>query len=215
MVADITARKQERDALELKEKNESLRKALEKTIIALATTTEMRDPHTTGHQRRVAQLAGALAQEMGFTADRVKGMRVMGLLHDIGKMVVPFAILNKPGKLSDHEYELTKTHTLVGYEILKEIDFPWPVAQAVLHHHERLDGSGYPSGLSGQDIILEAKVLWVADVVDSISSNMPYRPALGIDKALGEIKQNQGTLYDPDVVDACVRLFTEKGFVYE
>ena len=215
MVADITARQQERDGLELKKRNGSLREALEKTIIALAATTEMRDPHTAGHQRRVAQLAGALAQEIGFSADRVKGMRVMGLLHDIGKMVVPFAILSKPDKLSYAEYEIAKTHTLVGHEILKEIDFPWPVAQAVLQHHERLDGSGYPSGLSGQDIILEAKVLWVADVVDSISSNMPYRPPLGIDKALEEITQHKGTLYDPEVVDACLKLFTEKEFRFQ
>jgi putative nucleotidyltransferase with HDIG domain len=139
----------------------------------------------------------------------------MGLLHDIGKMVVPFEILNKPGILSNYEYEIAKTHALVGYEILKEIDFPWPVSQAVLQHHERLDSSGYPSGISGQDIVLEAKVLCVADVVDSMVSNMPYRPGLGIDKALEEITKNKGVLYDPEVVEACLKLFAEKGFQFD
>lgn len=215
MVADITARKQERDALELEKKNKSLRKALGKTVLALAATTEMRDPYTTRHQRRVAKLASTLAQEMGFSEDRIVGMWVMGLLHDIGNMVVPFEILSKPGKLSDYEHETAKNHAHVGYEALKEIDFPWPLAQVILQHHERLDGSGYPAGLSGQDIILETRILMVADVVDTIASDLPNRPGLGIDKALEEIKQNQSTLYDPEVVDVCVKLFTEKGFNFD
>ena len=215
MVADITARKQERDALELEKRNKSLRKALGKTVLALAATTEMRDPYTTRHQRRVAKLSSTLAQEMGFSENRIVGIWVMGLLHDIGNMVVPFEILSKPGKLSDYEHEIAKNHAHVGYEALKEIDFPWPLAQVILQHHERLDGSGYPAGLSGQDIIPEARILMVADVVDTIASDLPNRPGLGIDKALEEIKQNQGTLYDPEVVDVCVRLFTEKGFKFE
>ena len=215
MVADITARKQERDALELEKRNKSLRKALGKTVLALAATTEMRDPYTTGHQRRVAKLASTLAQEMGFSENHIVGIWVMGLLHDIGNMVVPFDILSKPGKLSDYEHEIMKNHAHVGYEALKEIDFPWPLAQVILQHHERLDGSGYPAGLSGQDIILEARILMVADVVDTIASDLPKRPGLGIDKALEEIKQNQGTLYDPEVVDVCVKLFTETGFKFE
>jgi putative nucleotidyltransferase with HDIG domain/PAS domain S-box-containing protein len=215
MIADITTRKQERDALELEKRNESLRKALEKTVLALAATTEMRDPYTTGHQKRVAKLAYAIAQEMGFSDDRLEGMRVMGLLHDIGNMVVPFEILNKPGMLSDYEHEIVKNHAHVGYEVLKEIDSPWPLSQVILQHHERLDGSGYPSGLSGHDIVLEARILMVADTVDTIAADLPYRPGLGIDKALEEIKQNQGTLYDPEVVDVCLKLFTEKGFKFE
>jgi PAS domain S-box-containing protein/putative nucleotidyltransferase with HDIG domain len=215
MVSDITARKQERDALELEKRNESLRKSLGKTVLALAATTEMRDPYTTGHQKRVAKLAGALAQEMGFTADRTQGMQVVGLLHDIGNMVVPFEILSKSGKMSAYEHEIVKNHAHVGYEVLKEIDSPWPLAQVILQHHERLDGSGYPSGLSGHDIVLEARILMVADVVDTIASDSPNRPGLGIDKALEEIKQNQGTLYDSDVVDVCLKLCTEKGFKFE
>lgn len=175
----------------------------------------MRDPYTTRHQRRVAKLASTLAQEMGFPEIRIVGMWVMGLLHDIGNMVVPFEILSKPGKLSDYEHEIAKNHAHVGYEALKEIDFPWPLAQVILQHHERLDGSGYPAGLSGQDIILETRILMVADVVDTIASDLPNRPGLGIDKALEEIKQNQSTLYDPEVVDVCVKLFTEKGFNFD
>jgi PAS domain S-box-containing protein/putative nucleotidyltransferase with HDIG domain len=215
IVADITARKQERDALELEKRNESLREALVKTVLALAATTEMRDPYTTGHQKRVAKLAYAIAQEMGFSDDRLEGMRIMGLLHDIGNMVVPFEILSKTGNLSAYEHEIVKNHARVGYGILNEIDFPWPLAQAVLQHHERLDGSGYPSGLSGQDIILEARILMAADVVDTIASDLPNRPGLGIDKALEEITKNKGVLYDPEVVEACIRLFKEKQFSFD
>jgi putative nucleotidyltransferase with HDIG domain len=200
------------NAQALQKSSESLMESLTKTVLALAATTEMRDPYTTGHQKRVAKLAGALAQEMGFSGDRIEGLRVMGLLHDIGNMVVPFEILSKAGKLSDYEHEIVKNHTHVGYEILREIDFPWPIAQAVLQHHERLDGSGYPSGLSGQEIIMEARILMVADVVDTITSDLPNRPGLGIDKALEEITKHKGILYDPEVVDVCLKLFNEKGF---
>jgi putative nucleotidyltransferase with HDIG domain len=203
------------NAQALQKSSESLMESLTKTVLALAATTEMRDPYTTEHQKRVAKLAGALAQEMGFSGDRIEGMRVMGLLHDIGTMVVPFEILSKGGNLSAYEHEIVKNHAHVGYEILREIDFTWPLAQAVLQHHERLDGSGYPSGLSGQDIILEARILMVADEVDTIASDLPNRPGLGIDKALEEIVQQKGVLYDPEVVDACIKLFTKGKFSFD
>jgi putative nucleotidyltransferase with HDIG domain len=183
--------------------------------MALATTTTMRDPYTTRHQEKVAQLAYAIAQEIGFSDDQLEGMRVMGLLHDIGMIVVPFEILCKPGKMSDYEYEILKKHTQVGYEILKELDFPWPVAQVALQHHERLDGSGYPLGLSGQEIIPEVRVLMVADVVDHLAADLPNRAGLGTDQALEQITRNRGILYAPEVVDACVKLFAEKRFQFD
>ncbi len=175
----------------------------------------MRDPYTAGHQRRVAQLACALAEELGFSEEMLKGMEVMGFLHDIGKIVVPAEILSKPGELNDLEFNMIKAHSLLGHNIIKGIEFPWPVQTAVLQHHERLDGSGYPSGLSGNDIILEARILAVADVVESMASHRPYRPSLGIGKALDEIVKNRGTLYDPQVVDVCISLFSEKGFTLQ
>jgi PAS domain S-box-containing protein/putative nucleotidyltransferase with HDIG domain len=214
-ISDITDRKQAQEALSLKQTVASLRKALGKTVQALSSTTAMRDAYTTRHQARVAQLAAAIAQEMGFSADRIEGMRVMGLLHDIGNMLVPLEILSKSGGTSVPELGIIREHVLAGYETVKAIDFPWPVAQAILQHHERLDGSGYPSGLSGQDIIVEARILIVADTVDTIARDLPHRPGLGIDQALEEIKQNRGTLYDPKIVDVCVRLFQEKGFRFD
>ncbi len=182
------------------------------TIQALATVTEARDPYTAGHQRRVTQLACAVARELELPADLVAGLRVMGLLHDIGKISIPAEILSKPGKLSDMESKIIEFHAQAGYDILKEIQFPWPVAQVVLQHHERLDGSGYPQGLKGDEIVLEARILAVADVVEAMASHRPYRPALGIEKALEEVSRNRETLYDPLVVDACVKLFREKGY---
>lgn len=214
-ISDITDRKQAQEALSLKQTVASLRKALAQTVQALSSTTAMRDAYTTRHQARVAQLAAAIAQEMGFSADRIEGMRVMGLLHDIGNMAVPLELLCKSGGTSESELGIIREHVLAGYETVKAIDFPWPVAQAMLQHHERLDGSGYPSGLSGQDIILEARVLMVADIVDTIACDLPHRPGLGIDQALEEIKQSRGTLYDPAVVDVCIRLFLEKGFRFD
>jgi len=181
----------------------------------LAATIGRRDPYTAGHQQRVAQLVGAIAQELGFSENRLEGMRVMGFLHDLGKIAVPAEILSKPGKLSESEFNLVMVHCQVGYEILKEVDFPWPVAQATLQHHERLDGSGYPSGISGSEIIMEARMLAVADVVEAMASYRPYRPALGIEAALEEITKNKGILYDPEVVGTCLKLFTEKGFRFE
>jgi PAS domain S-box-containing protein len=193
---------------------EKLKKALDGTVLAVANTVEMRDPYTAGHQRRVAQLACAIAQEMGFPAERLEGMRVLGCLHDIGKIAIPAEILSKPTRLSEMEYSLIKDHPRVGYEIIKDIDFPFPLAQGILQHHERLDGSGYPLGIAGPDIILEARILGVADVVEAMASHRPYRIALGIGQALEEIFRNRGILYDPEVVDICKKLFTEEGFSF-
>lgn len=193
---------------------EKLKKALDGTVLAVAKTVEMRDPYTAGHQRQVAQLAAAIAQEMGFSPARVEGMRVLGCLHDIGKIAIPAEILSKPGRISSMEFTLIKDHPRVGYEIIKDIDFPFPVAEGILQHHERLDGSGYPQGISGSDIILEARILGVADVVEAMASHRPYRRSLGLDRALEEISRNRGILYDPEVVDICLRLFNEKRFSF-
>jgi putative nucleotidyltransferase with HDIG domain len=183
-------------------------------IQAMALTVERRDPYTAGHQRRVADLARGVAAEMGLPTHQIDGIRMAGLIHDLGKICVPAEILSKPGRLTEIEHTLIKDHPQVGFEILKEIEFPWPVAQIVLQHHERIDGSGYPSGLTANDIILEAKTLAVADVVEAMASHRPYRPTLGREMALKEISKNRGVLYDPDVVDACLRLLKEKGFQF-
>ena len=200
---------------ERKRAKQKLQKTLEKTIHALASAIEMRDPYTAGHQKRVTKLACAIAKEMGLSKEQIEGIRMAGLIHDIGKISIPSEILTKPGKLNDLEYSLIKTHPQAGYNILKGIEFPWPVAQIVLQHHERMDGSGYPQGLCGKDILLEARILAVADVVEAMSSHRPYRPAYGIDKALEEISKNKGILYDPEVVNACLRLFNQKGFKFD
>jgi len=210
---DITDRKQAEEGLAAS--YEKLRRALSGTVQALSATVETRDPYTCGHQRRVVHLAGAISQEMKLSQEQVEGMQALGLLHDIGKVAVPAEILSKPGKLSEMEFNLIKAHPQAGYDILKDIEFPWPIALAVLQHHERLDGSGYPQGLTGPDILLEARILAVADVVEAMASHRPYRPALGIDQALEEISQNRGVLYDPEVVDVCVKLFTEKTFQFD
>jgi len=185
------------------------------TIQALALTVEVRDAYTAGHQRQVTNLARAIATEMQLSKRHIDGIRMAGAIHDIGKIGVPIEILNKPLRLGDIEFALIKVHPVVGYNILKQIKFPWPVAKIVFQHHERMDGSGYPHGLSGEDILLEARILGVADVVEAMCSHRPYRPALGIDKALEEISKNKGILYDPQVVDTCLKLFTEKGFRFE
>jgi putative nucleotidyltransferase with HDIG domain len=178
-------------------------------------TIESRDPYTAGHQQRVTQLVSALAQEMGLSEKEVEGVKMASLIHDIGKISIPAEILSKPGKLTEIEFSLVKTHAQAGYEILKDIEFPWPIAQIVLQHHERLDGSGYPLGLKDKKILLEAKIIGVADVVEAMASHRPYRPGLGIEKALEEISQKKGILYSPEVVDICIKLFTEKGFKLE
>jgi putative nucleotidyltransferase with HDIG domain len=176
---------------------------------------EMRDPYTSGHQRRVSELASAISAELGLDAQRIEGVRVGALLHDIGKIAVPAEILTRPGRLSDMEYGMIKGHAQVGHDILKDVSFPWPVREMILQHHERLDGSGYPHGLKGGRIVLEARILTVADVVEAMTTHRPYRAGLGIDKALAEIEQGRGNLYDPAAVDACLRLFREKGFQWE
>jgi PAS domain S-box-containing protein len=210
---DISERKQAET--QVRQGLDSLRRALKGTVVALANTVEIKDPYTAGHQRRVAQLTCAMARELGWSPDRVEGIQVLCFLHDMGKIAVPAEILNRPGKISPTEFSLIKVHPQVGYDILKDIAFPWPVAQGVLQHHERLDGSGYPSGLTAGEITPEAKILAVADVVEAMASHRPYRPALGMEKAIEEITQNSGKLYDPDAVDVCVRLLNEKGFQFD
>jgi PAS domain S-box-containing protein/putative nucleotidyltransferase with HDIG domain len=191
---------------------EQLKDALVGTIRAIALTVEKRDPYTAGHQGRVAQLAVAIAGELGLDANRIEGLKLGAMIHDIGKIYVPAEILNRPGKLSDHEFGMIKSHTEVGYDIIKDVKFPWPVADMVLQHHERMDGTGYPNGLRGEDIILEARILGVADVVEAITAHRPYRPAIGIEAGLTEIEGGRGKTYDSTVVDACLRLFRDKGF---
>ena len=193
---------------------ERLQHGMEATIGAIAATVEMRDPYTAGHQRRVAELAAAIAREMGLAEDRVHGLHLAGVVHDLGKVHIPAEILSKPARLSRLEFELIKAHAEAGYDILKGIDFPWPIAQIVLQHHERLDGSGYPRGIKGGEILLETKILTVADVVEAMASHRPYRPSLGIDAALDEIAANAGKYYDPEVVRTCIALFRDKGFAF-
>ncbi len=210
---DISARR--RAEKEVKESWARLHEALEGTIQAMALTIEIRDPYTAGHQRRVSRLSCAIAKELGMPAEQIEGLRVAGDIHDIGKIYVPAEILSKPGQITAIEYGIIKTHPQVGFDILKTIKFPWPVAQIVLQHHERLDGSGYPLGISGEQILMEARILTVADIVEAMSSHRPYRPARGIEIALGEIIENRGRFYDARVVDACVKLFRENLFKLE
>ena len=193
---------------------EKLRKAMDGTVQAMSFTIETRDPYTAGHQRRVTQLACLLAKKMNLSEDKIEGVRMAGDLHDIGKIYVPAEILSKPGKLSAAEYDIIKTHPQVGYDILKPIEFPWPIADIVLQHHERMDGSGYPAGLKGEKILLEARILAVADVIEAMATHRPYRPALSIETALEEISDNKGKLYDSEVVEVCLKIF-EEGFEFE
>ena len=216
---DVLEKRVEERTKQLKENEEILKKTLSKlrktlgsTIQAMALIVETRDPYTAGHQQRVADLARAIATEMDLPENQIDGIRMAGVIHDLGKIAEPAEILSKPGRLTEIEYSLIKMHPQVGYDILKEIEFAWPVDMIVLQHHERLNGSGYPKGLSGNKILIESRIMAVADVVEAMASHRPYRAALGIDKALGEITKNKGALYDPQVVDACVRLFTKKGF---
>jgi PAS domain S-box-containing protein/putative nucleotidyltransferase with HDIG domain len=212
IIDDITDRiRAEQD---LKNSYTRLKKVLNGTVSALASTTEKRDPYTAGHQHRVTQLAAAIAQEMGFSSDRIDGIKVAGIVHDIGKIHVAAEILNKPVALNDIEMELVKTHCQAGYEILKTIDFPWDVAEIVLQHHERINGSGYPRGLTGEQIMLEAKIIAVADVVEAMVSHRPYRAALSTDMALEEISSNRGVLFDDEIVEICLKLFGQ-GFEFK
>jgi len=188
---------------------QDLRKTVEGTIHTIAATVEARDPYTAGHQTRVADLAVAIASEMNLTNDQIEGIKMAGIVHDLGKISIPAEILNKPGKLSGLEFDLIKTHPQNGFDLLKDIEFPWPIAEMILQHHEKMDGSGYPQGLKGDEIMIEARILTVADILEAMSSHRPYRPALGIEKALAQIKQDKGTLLDPKVVDACLKVFKE------
>ena len=190
----------------------NLRKSLGATIQAMAVTVETRDPYTAGHQRRVADLARSIAVEMRLSRDQIDGIRMAATIHDLGKISVPVELLTKPTRLTKIEFDLIKTHAQSGYDILKDIDFPWPIARMVLEHHERVDGSGYPNGLTRDQILIESRILSVADVIEAMASHRPYRPGRGIQAALDEIATNRDILYDADAVDACLRLFTEKGY---
>jgi PAS domain S-box-containing protein len=209
-ITDVTERKKADE--EHQHGIERIRKALGATVQAMAMTVEARDPYTAGHQHRVSDLARAIATEMDLPSHQIDGVRMASMIHDIGKISVPAEILSKPTKLSEIEFSLIKIHSQSGYDILKDIDFPWPIARIVLEHHERRDGSGYPNGLTGDKLLMESRILAVADVVESMSSHRPYRASLGLDPALKEITVNRGVLYDPEVVDACLRLFNEKGY---
>ncbi len=195
--------------------NDKLVAALRQTVQAIANTIEYRDPYTAGHQQRVAMLCAAIANELGLDENRIEGLRLGASIHDIGKIGIPAEILSRPGRLNDNELSMVKSHAAIGWEIIKDIDFSWPINQIVLQHHERWDGSGYPKGLKGHEVILEARILAVADVVEAITAHRPYRPAKGLAVALAEIEKNKGTFYDPVVVDACVNLFRNKKFEWE
>ncbi|MCX7635753.1 MAG: HD domain-containing protein, partial [Syntrophales bacterium] len=201
--ADITERKQA---------EERTQKALMAVVEAMVAAVETRDPYTAGHQRRVAELACAIGEEMGLSIDRIEGIRMAAMIHDLGKISVPAELLTMPRPLTDLEFAIIKVHAEAGYNILKDIAFPWPIARIILEHHERIDGSGYPQGLKDGEILEESRIIAVADVVESMASHRPYRPALGLDVALAEIAGKAGVLYDARAVTACLRLFREKGF---
>ncbi|MFO7714490.1 HD-GYP domain-containing protein [Desulfosarcina sp.] len=210
-----TREKLKQAAEELHKNVERFKQAMEGSVQAIALAVEMRDPYTSGHQSRVADLACAIARDMGLSEDRVYGLYMASIIHDLGKLTIPGEILCKPGRLSGPEYAMIQTHVYSGYNILKKIDFPWPLAEIVLQHHERMDGSGYPNGLFGEAIMMEARILSVSDVFETIGSHRPYRPSLGLKKAMGELTSNSGTLYDPDVVSACLDLVEGERFQFK
>jgi HD-GYP domain-containing protein (c-di-GMP phosphodiesterase class II) len=210
-IDDITEQKldEENNKLRITQLAQAFMSTVEMTV-ALMT---LRDPYTAGHEKRVAEIAANIGIEMGLRPQQIEGLRVMGRLHDIGKIVLPAEILAKPGRITAAEYALIKEHSQIGYEVLKSVIFPWPVAEVAWQHHERLDGSGYPRRLKGDEILQEARILSVADVVEAMASHRPYRPGHGINAALEEIKRGSGTFYDPAVVTACLKLFREKDYV--
>jgi len=212
IVRDITQRKITEG--KLNESYQKLRKTLNDIINTLASIIETRDPYTSGHQKRVASLATSIAKEMGLNNDKIESIKIAALIHDIGKINLPTSILTRPGRLSEIEYDMIKTHVQLGHDMISRVEFPWPIADIILQHHERIDGSGYPNGLKGKHIILEARILSVADVVEAMASHRPYRPSLGMDKALEEINSGRGKLYDPEVVDACTKLIRNKKFSF-
>ncbi len=191
-----------------------MHKIIEGTVNIITKVVEIRDPYSMGHQQRVSKLAMAIAQEMKLSQDKINGTKIASLVHDIGKVDLPTEIISKPSKLIDVEFNLIKNYPKVGYDILKKVDFPWPIAEIVLQHQEKIDGSGYPRGLKGDEICIEAKILGVANVVEAMSSYKSYRPALSIDEALAEIAENKNILFDPQVVDTCIKLFKEKDFKF-
>ena len=209
---EIETRKHVQD--ELEQSLQNLKKGLDSTVQAIAMTVEKRDPYTSGHQMRVAALTRAIAGTIGLADDQAEGAYMAASLHDIGKIALPAEILSKPIRLTEIEISLIQAHAQTGYDILKGIEFPWPIADIIIQHHERMDGSGYPQGLASDSILIEARIIGVADVVETMSSHRPYRPSMGIEKALAEITQNSGTLYDPEVVTACLNIFSERNFKF-
>jgi PAS domain S-box-containing protein len=207
---DITERRQAQEKLQ--HTLGRLEKAIAATIQVMVSAVEARDPSTAGHQTRVAHLARAIAQEMGLPQDKIDGIHIAGSIHDIGKLSVPAEILAKPTRLTELQYSFIKEHPQIGYDILKDVESPWPLAQIVYQHHERLNGTGYPRNLKGDEILQEARIMAVADVVEAMASHRPYRPAFDIQEALDEIEKNRGVLYDADIAYACLRLFREKGY---
>lgn len=212
IVEDVTEVK--RSEHDIRGSFDKLNRVLEETVDALASTLGKRDPYTGGHQKRVTSLACAIAEELGLSKQKIKGLRLAGLLHDIGKIAIPAEILSKPSRLTEAEFNIVKDHPQIGYEILKAVEFPWPIADIVLQHHELLDGSGYPRGIKDGSICMEAKIMVVADVVEAMCSHRPYRPAHSLEVSLDEIAKYRGILYDTNVVDTCLRLFAEKGFIF-
>ena len=201
----------DRRAEELKASYEKIQMILDGTVLAMSRIVESRDPYTAGHQQQVTQIASIIAEKISLPPERVEAIRISAALHDIGKISVPSEILTKPSRLTDLERELVKTHSQNAYDILKAIDFPYPIADIILQHHERMDGSGYPQGLKGEEILLEARIVAVADVLEAMSAHRPYRPALGIEAAMEEITRHRGLLYDENVVDACLEIYRENG----
>jgi HD-GYP domain-containing protein (c-di-GMP phosphodiesterase class II) len=203
-----------RTAISRTQYQERFRTGLEQTIQVIADTIDQRDAYTSGHQKRVAELCTRIGSELGLSEEQTHGLHLAASIHDLGKIGIPAEILSKPGRLSAMQYNLIKEHSQLGYDILKNVTFPWPIADIVLQHHERLDGSGYPNGLKADAMLLESRILAVADVVEAMSSHRPYRAAKGIDVALDEILAQRGILYDAAVVDACIRLFRQKGYAF-
>ncbi|HHF51731.1 MAG TPA: HD-GYP domain-containing protein, partial [Candidatus Aminicenantes bacterium] len=208
--SDITQRKKAEK--QIKKSLENQREVIEGVAQAMAFTIETRDPYTAGHQRRVTTLAVRIAKEMKLEQDKIEGIRMASTLHDIGKIYIPAEILSKPGKISEVEHNMIKTHPKVGADILKSIEFPWPVSDIVRQHHERMDGSGYPDGLSGEEILIEARILAVADVIEAMASHRPYRAALSLEDALNEIRRNKGILYDEKAAEAAIKVCSEEDF---
>lgn len=202
------ALKSHRDSLEtiVRQRTKKLSENIEGTIKTIAHIVDLRDPYTYGHQKRVADISVAIAKQMGLSENTIEGIYFAALIHDVGKIQVPAELLSKPSKLTKAEFNLIKTHPRVGYQLMKEVDFPWPIAELIYQHHEKMNGTGYPRKLSGDRILLGARIIGVADVLEAMSSHRPYRPALGLEKALEEINKNKGILFDTDVVDACMKV---------